>query len=332
MRLLALAPLAVLLLLVASCSSGGDGSSQPASRTFEAAIDEARQTAVSEPVLAYASDLCDPLHDLFLSAKDFIEVADAMPTTEDDEAALEAALEALESLEEPIDAFLEDVKDIDPPPEVEEYHSGLITQLEYGLTGLRTLAEDGFLAAIDAPSPPPPPEEPEGFQAALIRECGPELREFVEELGTDILSNGGDVFSFDGETPSPPATGALGEAVENGNFELNVDAIEDPYGDDGEAFVAASPGTRWVVVDVTVTNISGQQQSYFEFDFKLLDQEGAPYVTAFIDLPQPFDSGTLEAGEAVRGQIGFEVPETATPTGLVYDPDFGEHVIEIDLR
>jgi hypothetical protein len=332
MRIALLAPLAALLVLAASCGGGGGSASPPASQTFDRLIDDAEQTPVEEPVLAYASQLCDPLRGLFDDASELIETFDALEAESlDDEDAFQAAFEALGELEGPVQSFLDDVRELDPPEELADFHASLIAELEYGLEGLRALHEDGILGAASLGEEPPQAVEPEGFQTALVRECGAELQDFIEELGGDILGTGDDVISFEDEPAAPPATGEVGDSVENGNFALVVHSVEDPYPAPDEYYQPA-PGYRWVAVEVSLTNISDEEQPYFAFDFSLQDVDGGIYSMSYIDLATELESGSLAPGGSARGQVGFEVPEAASIVLLTYDPDFGDHVFEIALQ
>lgn len=320
--------------VLAACGGGGDGSGSDATpnATFETLIDQARQTPVDEPVREYASMLCGPLQKLLETAGPALDDFATPEGTPDLSAAFGAAFEALGLLEEPFAQLLEDMREIDPPEELKEYHEASLAEVEYALEGLRALSGGDLTGVLAQPSPPPTAEPPSGIDAAIIQECGPELQELVGEFGGSLFANDDSGFVFpDEETPAPPETGAIGEAVANGAYELLVDELRDPYLSSDE-FFEPEPGNRWVVVEVSITNTSEEAQQYGSYDFKLKDSDNFEYTTGFVDVAQELGSGSLPAGDTVRGQLGFEVPATASIVRLIFDPGFfGEARIDIEL-
>ena len=316
-----------ILLLIAACGGGNDPPTE-AEQTFEALRDDASLTPVDDAVLAYTAQLCDPL-------RTFFDGAGSLLLGFEEEAAdidsFDEAFNVFGDLVGPLSDFFDDIEDVDPPDALRDYHEDIVEQLDYAQQAIEAMEEGGFLAAFTLPDPPPEPELPAGFEAAIVLECGDELAGLFENFG-------GDIFDLDvapgtsEDTAAPAASGVLNESVSAGDFELLVHAIDDPVAGESE-FFEPEPGNRWLAIELSLTNIGSETQDYGSFDFKVKDAENFEYGQLFIDLAQSLDSGTLLAGETVRGRIGFEVPESATIVRLIFEPDFfGEGRIDVDLQ
>jgi hypothetical protein len=330
MKLIGAAALLLAALLLAAC--GGSSSKDVANPTFQALIDEVEQTPVEDYERAYAKQLCDPFRTFFEATVDTFREFENQPTPASlDELDFDAFGDIFGELEEPFERLLEDAKDIDPPEEMEEFHEATIAELEYALESIKAIKSLGLFGAFGLGTPPPSPEEPPGLNAAIVLECGPELEEFFEEFGGDFLGGDEGGFSFDDETPSPPRSGEVGEAVENGAYELTVHRVVDPV-TPGDEFFGPDEGNRWLMVEVSIRNVSDEAQDYGSYDFKVKDADNFEYTTGFVDLERELSSGTLLPGDTVRGQVGFEVPARAEIVRLIFDPGFfGEARIDITL-
>ena len=311
------------LLLLVSC--GGESTPSPARQTLDAARGEAEKTPVDEPVQAYAQQLCDPFGTFFDSAKDTLSALEATPPSTPVDFA--SAFSALGDLQEPLENFRDDLKDVEPPEELRAYHGALVQQMDYAVEVVKAIKTGGIFGALAVASPPPTPENPEGFEAALVQECGSQFADIIDELGSDFL--GGEAPTA---TVAPPEPGTVGQTIRNGNFELLVHSIEDPY-EGSDEFFQPEPGNRWVVVDVSIANVSTEAQDYAPFDFKLKDVDNFEYDPGFVDLPQSLSSGSLLPDDTVRGRIGFEIPASSDIVRLIFNPGFfGEGRIDIELR
>src|SRR3990170_1922481 len=308
------------LLLLVSC--GGESTPSPARQTLDAARGDAEKTPVDEPVQAYARQLCDPFGTFFDSAKDTLSALEATPALDD--ADFGDAISALGELQEPLENFRDDLQDVDPPDELRDYHNALVEEMDYAVEVVKAVKEGGIFGAFAVPSPPPTAENPEGFEAAIVQECGDEFADIIDGLGSDFL--GGEEPAPTGEAPEP---GTVGQTIRNGNFELLVHSIEDPY-EGSDEFFQPEPGNRWVVVDVSITNVSTEAQDYAPFDFKLKDVDNFEYDPGFVDLPQSLSSGSLLPDDTVRGRIGFEIPASSDIVRLIFNPGFfGEGRIDV---
>jgi hypothetical protein len=129
--------------------------------------------------------------------------------------------------------------------------------------------------------------------------------------------------------PASPAPAA--QPIAKGDFELTMYRVTDPYVP-SDAVYAAEEGYRWVLVDVSLKNISQELLDYGADFFYIIDAEDFEYSSSSAAQDQEFDVGTIPPGETVRGQIAFDMPVEVAPTRLVFDPDFDPTTtIEIDL-
>ena len=211
MKLIGMAAWLVLALFCLACGGGASGTSSPpgsvANPTLQALVEEAEQTPVEGYVREYAQQLCDPIKAYFETVGDGLEelVNEPPPretTPEDDlEAFADELALALAWLEKPLDQLLEDMKDIDPPEELEDYHDSRVARDEHTLEMIRATNSGEEIDIFEFASAPELVDEPPGLRAALISECGPGLTEAFEQLGGDLFDSdvfgGGDDLSFD---------------------------------------------------------------------------------------------------------------------------------------
>lgn len=112
-------------------------------------------------------------------------------------------------------------------------------------------------------------------------------------------------------------TGAAGVAVK-------VNSVN-TYSQLGSGYAVSTPkaGYKYVVYDVTVTNLNKDDFAIGSpIYFKLSTNDGTAYsyssasyyTTKEIELVSH-----TNAGEKVTGQVAFEIPQSATPTKLVYN-------------
>lgn len=117
-------------------------------------------------------------------------------------------------------------------------------------------------------------------------------------------------------------TYSIGNTIEVGEFTLTVNGMSSPP---GEAFNVPDPGSRFVVVDLTIQNRSTaavQVASLFQMSLK--DRTGKIYdvnLKAFLASGGASPDGELAPGETVRGQVGFQVPQAAEGLVFVFDAD-----------
>ncbi len=166
--------------------------------------------------------------------------------------------------------------------------------------------------------------------------------EFV--FDADIFGTG-KVFVDLGSEPifvEPPAdiageteqqTYKVGDVIEIGTMLLTVNEVTSPKGDQ---FNKPSEGNKFVVIDLTIENKSDEAINISSLlQMSLKTSEGTKYS---VDLMASTASGgstpdgEVAPGEKIRGQVGFQIPETSTGLIFVFDADvFGAGKVYIAL-
>jgi hypothetical protein len=255
-------------------------------------------------------------------------------TPEDFDEAFGKLFEVFGQLEEPFRQLRDDLEDVDAPGDLQHYHEAFLSELDSALQIMAAIREDGVSALLSAPTPAPTPEEPEGFEAGLLQECGPEFKDVFDEFGGDFFSGSGEIDLFDGdddETATPPTPGEIGDTIAANGYELTVNSYQNPYTPPDD-FFEPEPGQQWILFDVSITNVSDEDVDYGTIDFTLGDSDDFSYDTTYIGEERGLSFGTLRPSETVRGELGFELPVDAHPVLLIYEPGFfGETRIDIEL-
>lgn len=89
----------------------------------------------------------------------------------------------------------------------------------------------------------------------------------------------------------------------------------------GSSYFKPKSGDTFVVVDVTVKNVSKDEQtisSVLNFGFK--DATGQDYDEAISNIGKPPD-GKVEPGSLLRGQLTYEVPKTQKAFAFSFEGD-----------
>ena len=341
---------ALLLVTLTMMACGGSDSSSPrrveqvkAEGTLDASMATAESADVSNAAREYASDWCRPLQNF---ANEFILLA---PELEDSEG-IGSFLGILSALEEPIDEFVQDVEDIQPPREFRDYHQRLMVVLRYAIEALRLMSKGGLIATFALGDPPPSADPPLAFANALVLECGEELSDFITRedfldifgegngsdntptegrevaLGTPIEISAGDLpaYLFDSSSPAGHVT------VTFTGFEVGIASVDDsPYPCGGAEFAKG----QFVAVFFSFENDlleTVQMLSVVNRDTKLQDDRGrmwerAEVVRSDLCVLEPNISAQYIDGEQIAANVGpgfsersaiaFDIPMDAT--GLV---------------
>jgi hypothetical protein len=121
----------------------------------------------------------------------------------------------------------------------------------------------------------------------------------------------------DTPTPEPARQAHIGDFVISEGYSLTVLQVQDPA--TPGILYSAEPGTRLIAVEVVVGNVSGTTASPNVLNGILLDEDRLTYRAELAATDGQLPLVELERGERVRGWIGFEVPENATPATLRFE-------------
>lgn len=112
----------------------------------------------------------------------------------------------------------------------------------------------------------------------------------------------------------------VGDVIAIGELTLTVNEVSTPKGD---KFNKPKPGQRFVVVDLTLANTSTKEANVSALlQMELKDASGQKYnpdLMATTAAKGALPDGKLAPGEKLRGQVGFEVPESAVDLVFVFD-------------
>lgn len=138
-----------------------------------------------------------------------------------------------------------------------------------------------------------------------------DLRNSVDTVETMT----GDKISISDDLPK------IGDPVDFKNMRVSVDNVKKSEGSEWDK---PSDGNEYVIVTVTLENISSQIQDYNPFDFKLQNGNGTiqDKSLTLIDNDTAMTSGQLAAGGKFSATIAFEAPIGDGELGLIYEPNW----------
>lgn len=119
-----------------------------------------------------------------------------------------------------------------------------------------------------------------------------------------------------GTTATPPTTGGggggsgtIGQQVPAGqNWVVTVNSVSTSGGD---SVVQPKAGDTFLVVDLTLKNVSSTQQLVSSLlDFTLQDSNGGKFNETITSAQPPPPDGNVAAGQSLEGKIFYEVPTT----------------------
>lgn len=124
----------------------------------------------------------------------------------------------------------------------------------------------------------------------------------------------------------------VGEEVTLGDWKVKVNQVTDPYTPTND-FMTPTAGNRYVMVDTQVTNNSDKPQTVSSMMcFELRDDSNRTHtITITGDQTSSLD-GEVAAGGTLRGDLAYEVPDTAKNLQLQFKCDlFGSGSAVINL-
>lgn len=123
------------------------------------------------------------------------------------------------------------------------------------------------------------------------------------------------------DSPPPSGDSAVvhkqSETVTKGGFELKVNSLQLPYKPSADLMWMVRPGTSWLALDFSVTNVSGQPLMFSSLGaFDLRDNnnhEYGPMDDAMETLPdgKAFQDHTMQPNETASGEVVFGIDEHA---------------------
>lgn len=126
----------------------------------------------------------------------------------------------------------------------------------------------------------------------------------------------------------PPQTNTIGKPVQVGDaWVVTVNSVKTSQGTE---FITPKSGDTFLVIDVTLKNISGSvQHASGLLQWSLRDDSGQRMPVSLIGSDP---GGTVTAGNQIRGQLSYEVPVDQHHFLLQFVPDFSGAVAEWDVK
>ncbi|HWT40031.1 MAG TPA: DUF4190 domain-containing protein [Dongiaceae bacterium] len=102
-------------------------------------------------------------------------------------------------------------------------------------------------------------------------------------------------------------------------FEVKVNSVQQNYTPQSQ-YDAPDAGKQYIVVNLTVKNISSEQQYVSDYDYSVSDN-GLAQDSSFLTVDPALPSGDLAPGASVTGNIVYSVSQGATNLKLQYSTD-----------
>lgn len=152
----------------------------------------------------------------------------------------------------------------------------------------------------------------------------------VQNETTDTPPENATSESEDSESTETAANLAVGETVAMGELEHTLHSARF---DTGGEFSTPEAGTRWLVLDIEVTNNSDESEAISSMMmWTLNDSENRSAELSIMADTQGSLDGELGAGRSMRGEVAYEVSADESSWELLFSPEvfgFGQAIYDI---
>lgn len=180
------------------------------------------------------------------------------------------------------------------------------------------------MPVTDLSSPPPPATRPGARPArrllAVVAVAGALV--FATASTDENEATRVDGAGAAAEGGAQPEVFAVGDVVQLGDWQVRVHGVTDPV-QSTNPILTPAPGTRWVAVDVEVTNTGASPQTVSSLlCFEVADGQNRSYnLTLTADPGAASPDGEVAAGASRRGTLTYEVPADAAGLRLGFKCD-----------
>ncbi len=119
-------------------------------------------------------------------------------------------------------------------------------------------------------------------------------------------------------TPAAAAACAVGERCDRGGTALTVNSVKTT--DTIDTFPTPAQGNTFLVVDVSIENTGAKDIPFNPLFFKVRAEDGTESNSTILAPSPSLKTGELTPGEHVRGNVAFEISQSATGLLLLYQP------------
>jgi len=122
-----------------------------------------------------------------------------------------------------------------------------------------------------------------------------------------------------GAQPQINQTGfEVGDLVGFGNLQIVVNAVSHAQ-TPADEFSKPADGNHWVSLDVSIENIGTKSEQFSSFmSMELQDADASTYGSELTTVEPQAPEGSIEPGDAKRGLVVFEVPDSAKDLSLSF--------------
>lgn len=136
---------------------------------------------------------------------------------------------------------------------------------------------------------------------------------------------------------APASTASIGDPVRDGKFEFVIDAVEcglDEIVTSAEFNLSETPQGEFCVMDLTVSNIGDEAQSFSYDDQKVFNAEGLTFSPDTSTISLENNDAVFEQinpGNKIQVQVVYDVPVGETPTKAELHDSFLSDGVEVQL-
>ncbi|MCL2606043.1 MAG: DUF4352 domain-containing protein [Coriobacteriia bacterium] len=168
-----------------------------------------------------------------------------------------------------------------------------------------------------------------GLLAAVAIACTPADEPTLAESNEPAMTE--EAPAAEEEESTGPEIFSVGDTVEAGNFRVTVNSVRT---DTGEDFFGPDEGNEFFYVDMSIENISDDEQTISSIlMFTIFDEDGRQLDQALFADTQGSLDGTIAPTRTLTGEYAVEAPEGATGLELQFEGAlFGGRVILFELN
>lgn len=153
---------------------------------------------------------------------------------------------------------------------------------------------------------------------------------FLAACGDTTANSGSIVTPGTTPTTAPTKHFKVGDTVKVGSvWQMKINSVKTSQGQD---FSTPKAGNVFLLIDVSLTNISSQEQNISSaLNFTLRDSTGQTITETVTSFTTPPD-GKVAAGSPIRGTLAFEVPTSQKTFTLAFEAsliDSGQTIFDI---
>lgn len=138
--------------------------------------------------------------------------------------------------------------------------------------------------------------------------------------GGDSAAAGGDSAAAGGDTAAEPAAIGIGQPALDGDFQFVVNGVDCSQTTIGSEYLSTQAQGQFCQLDLTITNIGSEAQSFFGDNAKLFNAQGQEFSADSEAAIYLEDSASLyeeiNPGNTLNSKVVFDVPAGMVPSSI----------------